>query len=73
MNTRTRLLIAASAAISMIPMCRAVAGIDVTAGDWKIDFSGNVKVRDFFCECNPFASVSKTVNFVSKIAKRKYR
>jgi len=42
MNTRTRLLIAASAAISMIPMCRAVAGIDVTAGDWKIDFSGNV-------------------------------
>ena len=42
MNTRTRLLIAASAAISMIPMSRAVAGIDVTAGDWKIDFSGNV-------------------------------
>ena len=42
MNTRTRLLFAASAAISMIPMSRAVAGIDVTAGDWKIDFSGNV-------------------------------
>ena len=42
MNTRTRLLIAASAAISMVPMSRAVAGIDVTAGDWKIDFSGNV-------------------------------
>ena len=42
MNTRTRLLIAASAVISTIPMSRAVAGIDVTAGDWKIDFSGNV-------------------------------
>jgi hypothetical protein len=26
----------------MVPMSRAVAGIDVTAGDWKIDFSGNV-------------------------------
>jgi len=42
MNTRTRLAIAVSAAIWMIPMTRAVAGIDVTAGDWKIDFSGNV-------------------------------
>jgi len=42
MNTRTKLAIAVSAAIWMIPMTRAVAGIDVTAGDWKIDFSGNV-------------------------------
>src|SRR5579863_1160888 len=42
MNTRTRLLIAAGAVISMVPMSIAVAGIDVTAGDWKIDFSGNV-------------------------------
>jgi predicted porin len=42
MNTRTRLAIAVSAAIWMVPMTRAVAGIDVTAGDWKIDFGGNV-------------------------------
>jgi len=42
MNTRTKLAIAVSAAIWMVPMTRAVAGIDVTAGDWKIDFSGNV-------------------------------
>lgn len=42
MNTRSKLLIAASAAIWMIPMTRAVAGIDVTAGDWKLDFAGNV-------------------------------
>lgn len=42
MNTRSKLLIAASAAIWMVPMTRAVAGIDVTAGDWKLDFSGNV-------------------------------
>jgi len=42
MNTRTRLAIAVSAAMWMVPMTRAVAGIDVMAGDWKIDFSGNV-------------------------------
>ena len=42
MNKRTKLVIAASAAIWMVPMTRAVAGIDVAAGDWKIDFSGNV-------------------------------
>src|SRR5882762_3698654 len=42
MKTRTKLAIALSAAMWMIPMTRAVAGIDVTAGDWKIDFSGNV-------------------------------
>ena len=42
MSTRTRLVIAVSAAMCMIPMTRAVAGIDVNAGDWKIDFSGNV-------------------------------
>jgi predicted porin len=42
MNMRSKLLIAAGAAIWMVPMTRAVAGIDVTAGDWKIDFAGNV-------------------------------
>jgi predicted porin len=42
MKTRTKLAIALSAAMWVIPMTRAVAGIDVAAGDWKIDFSGNV-------------------------------
>jgi predicted porin len=42
MNTRTKLAIALSAAMWMVPMTRAVAGIDVNAGDWKLDFSGNV-------------------------------
>ncbi|MGH8336412.1 MAG: DUF295 domain-containing protein, partial [Gammaproteobacteria bacterium] len=42
MNKRTKLAIAVSAAMWMIPMARAVAGVDVTAGDWKIDFAGNV-------------------------------
>ncbi|HUY68065.1 MAG TPA: porin, partial [Alphaproteobacteria bacterium] len=31
-------------------MTRAVAGIDVTAGDWKLDFSGNVNA--FYVDTN---------------------
>jgi predicted porin len=42
MNTRTKLAIAVSSAIWLFPVSQAFAGIDVTAGDWKIDFSGNV-------------------------------
>ena len=42
MNQRTKLAIAVSTAIWMFPVSQAFAGIDVTAGDWKIDFSGNV-------------------------------
>ena len=52
MNTRTKLVIAASAAIWMVPMTRAVAGIDVTAGDWKIDFSGNVNAFYVGASCD---------------------
>ena len=42
MNTRTKLAIAVSTALWIVPMTSAVAGIDIAAGDWKIDFSGNV-------------------------------
>jgi predicted porin len=42
MNTRTKLAIAVGAAIWIVPMSCAVAGIEVNAGDWKIDFAGNV-------------------------------
>lgn len=42
MFTRSKLVIAFSAAVWLVPMTRAVAGIDVTAGHWKLDFSGNV-------------------------------
>ena len=42
MNTRTKLAIAVSAAMWVIPATSAFAGIDVNAGDWKLDFSGNV-------------------------------
>lgn len=42
MKKRTRLGLAVSTAIWLVPMTDAVAGIDVAAGDWKIDFAGNV-------------------------------
>jgi predicted porin len=42
MNARMKLAIAIGAATIVIPLTQAVAGIDIEAGDWKIDFSGNV-------------------------------
>jgi len=42
MKTRTKLAIAVSAALWLIPISQAVAGIDFNAGDWKVDISGNV-------------------------------
>ena len=36
----------------MIPLTRAVAGIDVEAGDWKIDFSGNVNAFYVNADCD---------------------
>jgi predicted porin len=42
MKTSTKLVIAMGAAIWMIPIPEALAGIDIQAGDWKVDFSGNV-------------------------------
>ncbi len=42
MKTSTKLAIAMAAAIWMIPIPEALAGIDIQAGDWKVDFSGNV-------------------------------
>ena len=52
MNTRTKLAIAVSAALWVVPMTRAVAGIDVTAGDWKIDFAGNVNAFYVGTKCD---------------------
>ncbi len=42
MKTRTRLVTAIGAALWLIPAAQALAGIDFTAGDWKVDISGNV-------------------------------
>jgi predicted porin len=52
MKKRTKLAIAASAAIWIVPMTQAVAGIDVNAGDWKIDFSGNVNAFYVGSQCD---------------------
>jgi predicted porin len=61
MKKRTKLAIAASAAIWIVPMTRAVAGIDVNAGDWKIDFSGNVNAFYVGSQCdNPGTSTAVT-------------
>jgi hypothetical protein len=42
MKARTRILIVAGAAASIIPMFQAFAGIDIAAGDWTVDLAGNV-------------------------------
>jgi predicted porin len=61
MKKRTKLAIVASAAILMVPMTRAVAGIDVNAGDWKIDFSGNVNAFYVGSQCdNPATNTTVT-------------
>jgi predicted porin len=45
----------------MIPITQAAAGIDVTAGDWKIDFSGNVNAFYVGTQCdNAVASTAVT-------------
>ena len=58
MNTRTKLAIAVGAAIWMVPMTRAVAGIDFEAGDWKIDFSGNVNAFYVNAQCDDGANTA---------------
>jgi predicted porin len=42
MKTRIRLVTAIGAALWLLPAAQALAGIDFTAGDWKVDVSGNV-------------------------------
>jgi len=58
MNTRIKLAIAVSAAMWMVPIPRAVAGIDVSAGDWKIDFSGNVNAFYVNAQCDDGANTA---------------
>src|SRR6202041_565917 len=58
MNTRSKLAIAAGAARWVIPMTQAVAGIDVQAGDWKIDFSGNVNAFYVNAQCDDGANTA---------------
>jgi predicted porin len=51
MNKRTKLSVAVGA-ICMVPITQAIAGIDVNAGDWKIDFSGNVNAFYVATQCD---------------------
>ena len=50
--TRMKLAIAIGAAALVIPLTRALAGIDVQAGDWKIDFAGNVNAFYVNADCD---------------------
>jgi hypothetical protein len=50
MKMRMKHAIAIGAAIWSVPMTQAVAGIDVQAGDWKLDFSGNA--NGFYVDAN---------------------
>jgi predicted porin len=52
MKARMKYAIAFGAAMIAIPMTQAVAGIDVQAGDWKIDFSGNVNAFYVYADCD---------------------
>jgi predicted porin len=60
MNMRIKLAIAVSAAMWMVPMSRAVAGIDIQAGDWKIDFTGNVNAFYVNTQCDDGANTTVT-------------
>jgi len=61
MNTRTKLAIAVSAAMWMVPNLKAVAGIDVTAGDWKIDFAGNVNAFYVGTSCDTASATTSVI------------
>jgi predicted porin len=52
MKTRTKLAIAISAALWIVPMTQAIAGIDFTAGEWKVDISGNVNAFYVGANCD---------------------
>ena len=52
MNTRMTPAIAICAAMCMAPLSQALAGIKVAAGDWTIDFSGNVNAFYVQTECD---------------------
>jgi hypothetical protein len=52
MKARVKFAIALGAAIWAVPITQAVAGIDVEAGDWKIDFSGNINAFYVNADCD---------------------
>ena len=61
MQTRSKLVIALCAAIWLVPVTRAVAGIDLTAGDWKLDISGNINAFYVGTSCDSGPTSQTTV------------
>lgn len=60
MNTRTKLAVSIGAAL-LFPAAQAFAGIDFTAGDWKIDISGNVNAFYVGADCDNGPAATTTV------------
>jgi predicted porin len=52
MKARIKCAIAIGAACWLGPLSQAVAGVDVEAGDWKIDFSGNINAFYVNADCD---------------------
>jgi predicted porin len=61
MNTRTSLAIAISGLCTALYMMPAHAGIDFTAGDWKVDISGNVNAFYTGADCDNGPASKTTV------------
>jgi len=62
MKARIKCAIAIGAACCLGPLTQAVAGIDIEAGDWKIDFSGNINAFyvDSDCDHGPLTQTTVT-------------
>ena len=60
MKARIKCAIAIGAAMWLVPLTQAVAGIDVEAGDWKMDFSGNVNAFYVNADCDHDANTAVT-------------
>ena len=52
MKARIKCAVAIGAACWLGPFTQALAGIDVQAGDWKIDFSGNINAFYVNADCD---------------------
>jgi predicted porin len=52
MKARIKCAIAIGAACWLGPFTQALAGVDVEAGDWKIDFSGNINAFYVSADCD---------------------
>jgi predicted porin len=61
MKARIKCAIVIGAACWLGPLTQAVAGVDVEAGDWKIDFSGNINAFYVDANCDHAPAAETTV------------